>query len=162
MSITPLMANIKTVMRYLAKEPPQYFNKRMWTPTVLVDTSGDCYSYGDPYQDRSWTLGNVFFMPLHEIIEGSAFDKSARAAEERMAANCTRCKYFGACNGYPVAEDSGNYYELTPENVRRCVVEREVLEHIERRLRETGLVNAQGRFSALPNQAQIPEVAYSA
>lgn len=156
-SITPLVRDVKTVMRYLAKDSPRYFNKRSWTPTVLVDTSGDCYSYGDPYQDRNWTLGNLFRSPLRDIIEGPAFDKSARAAEERMAANCMKCKYFGACDGYPIAEDGGSYRELTPENVRRCVVERDVLEHIERRLRATGLVHSQQFLATQLEQGQPSE-----
>jgi uncharacterized protein len=152
LEVEPVDEAIRVVVDHLAGAPSRYFDKRAWTPTILVNTSGDCYSYGDPYGDPAFSLGNLFTTPLAEIMAGERMERSCRAAEERMAFNCTRCKYFGSCSGYPIAEDRSNCREVLQDGIRVCVVERALYAHIERRLREVGMVDADGRLH-LPVQA---------
>jgi uncharacterized protein len=66
-------------------------------------------------------------------------ERSFRAAEERLALNCTRCPYFGSCSGYPIVEEDNNAREVSASGVRICHVERQLHEHIEARLRGAGL-----------------------
>src|SRR5262249_11206412 len=81
-------------------------------------------------------------------------EKSIRALEARLAYNCTRCKYFGSCDGYPIAEDHSNCREVSPEGIRVCVLEKSLFGHIERRIREAGLVDDAGRLNVGPDEAR--------
>lgn len=65
-----------------------------------------------------------------------------------MAANCVGCPYFGSCSGYPIAEEHYNCLEKTPDGGRRCVVERGLFEHIERRVLTQGGFGVDGRFQS--------------
>jgi uncharacterized protein len=104
--ITPLNNYIQSVVHHLTEGvPPRYLDRRSFTPSILVNTNGDCYCSGDPYGDPEWTLGNLITTPLAEIVAGERMDKACRAAEARMALNCTRCKYFGSCSGFPIVEE---------------------------------------------------------
>lgn len=151
----PISDHIQVVLGYLAQNtPPRYFNKREWTPTLLVNTNGDCYNYGDPYGQPAWCLGNLFTTPLGDILTSENAEKSIRALEARLAYNCTRCKYFGSCDGYPIAEDHSNCREVSPEGVRVCVLEKSLFGHIERRIREAGLVDESGRLAVGAEQAR--------
>ena len=140
--ITPIHDYVLKVVRHLTPGlSKRYFNKRLWNPTVLVNTDGSCFSYGDPYGDPQWCLGNLFEQPISEIYEGEVFDRSCHAAEARMAANCTRCEYFGACDGYPIAEEQSNCRETGSGGVRACVFDRQILAHVEGRLRASGVLD---------------------
>jgi uncharacterized protein len=149
-AVDPTHEQVKLVVRHLAGgTAPVYYNKRAWTPVVLVNTNGDCYCYGDPYGEAEWCLGNLFRSSLAEIFASSAFDRSALAAEQRMALNCTSCKWFGSCSGYPIAEEHYNCLEGTPDGARRCVVEPALYDHIERRVRAIASRDEKGRLRAL-------------
>lgn len=61
-----------------------------------------------------------------------------------MAANCTTCPNFGACDGYSIAEEQTNCRELGESGVRACVFDRRVLAHVEQRLRTSGVFDGLG------------------
>lgn len=151
--ITPLQDHIAIATRYLTPGAgKRMFDKQSWNPTMLVDTQGDCYSYGDPYGDPEWSLGNLFRSSLAQIVTGEAFGRSVAMAEQRMAFNCTRCEFFGACDGYPIAEDQTNCREqdpALPEGLRHCVFERQLIGHAVERLRELGVGVGQGHLPVL-------------
>ncbi|MFI6639008.1 radical SAM protein [Streptomyces sp. NPDC050504] len=112
----------------------RYYNRRNWPWVVLVNTSGDCYTQGEPYGDPSWSIGNVFTTPLTEILAGGAFDRSAREAERRQAANCLSCPFYGYCDGLPVAEAERRGRDADDEGVQACTA-RPVIGHIASRMR---------------------------
>lgn len=143
--VTPIHDYIQRVVRHLTPGlRPRYFSKRAWNPTVLVNTDGSCFSYGDPYGDPDWCLGNLFESSIADIYAGEVFERSCRAAEARMAANCTTCPYFGSCDGYSIAEEQTNCRELGESGVRACVFDRRVLAHVEQRLRTSGVFDGLG------------------
>jgi uncharacterized protein len=158
LQVEPVDEAIRVVVDHLAGAPPRYFDKRAWTPTILVNTDGECYSLGDPYGDPAFSLGNLFTTPLTAIMAGERMERSCRVAEERMDLNCSRCKYFGSCSGYPIAEDRSSGREIRQDGIEVCVVVRGLHEHIERRLREAAMVGAHGRLH-LPVQTVARPVA---
>jgi len=134
--IDPVYSLAATALDHLAGRKVARFDKRRWLPVMLINTNGDCYSYGDPYGDPAWSLGNVLQTSLTEVFASEAFERSCAAADARMAANCTRCPYSASCSGYAIADEHYNCRETTPEGVRACVVEPAVFEHIVARLSE--------------------------
>jgi uncharacterized protein len=134
-TIEPLTEYLERAMRHLTGAPPRYYNRREWLDTILVDTTGDAYAFGDSYGQTESALGNLFTTPLSDLLRGPAFDRSARDAETRIAANCLGCELFGACTGNYVAEAEPAARTLDAAGLRTCVVERAVLTHITDRLR---------------------------
>ncbi|HYI00668.1 radical SAM protein [Hyalangium sp.] len=136
LKVYPTLEQIQTVLRFIkGNAAPVYYNKREWLPVLLVNTNGDCFTYGDPYEDPEWCVGNLFTTPLVDLFAGERFAKSALAAERRIAQNCLSCPYFGACSGYPIAEEHYNFKEKRPDGGRTCVVERNLFAYIEKRIR---------------------------
>ncbi|MCX4098521.1 radical SAM protein [Nocardia sp. alder85J] len=101
----PLDDYVRIAARYLAGEHgPRYRDRREWLPVMLVDTDGSCYTYGEPYGDRAWSIGNVFTEPFADLLAGPVFERCAVEAERRVARNCLSCPFFDACGGALVAE----------------------------------------------------------
>lgn len=115
---------------------PGYYERRTNESVVLVNTNGDLYSQGDAFvPGRAW--GNIFRSPMRDILQSDARKRSVLAAETRMARACVRCEYFGACDGFAVAEDNRHYRDTVgAQGGTACVVERGLYRHLERRLRE--------------------------
>jgi len=134
--IAPVTDQIRELLRSRAEGyEPVYYDRRAQETVVLVNTNGDLYGQADAYDTgRSW--GNIFCTPLAEILESPARHTSVLGAEARMASACLRCPYFGACNGFPVAENRRRYDDTIHDGQVECVVERGLFQHLERRLTE--------------------------
>jgi uncharacterized protein len=115
---------------------PIYYDRRTRERVLLVNTNGDLYSQGDAYQlGKAW--GNIFRSPMRDILQQAARHKSVLEAETRMARACVRCEYFGACDGFAIAEDNRHYRDTVGgDGDLECVVERGLYRHLERRLCE--------------------------
>lgn len=135
-TIAPITEYVDRAIRHLTGAPAQYYNRREWLDTILVDTTGDAYAFGDPYGERESALGNLFTAALPDLLRGPAFDRSVRTAETRIAANCVSCELFGACTGSYVAETEPSTRAIDQTTgLRACVIERAVITHIADRLR---------------------------
>ena len=146
--ILPLNGYLRSVAYGLTDGArPQYFNKRAWNPAFLVNLNGDLFHSADPYGHPDWVLGNIVTTQLSAIMASAHMEKSLRVADERMALNCTRCRFFGTCSGYPIVEEQTNREE-TAEGVRLCLVEKQTFEHIDLRLRANN-----GRMAASAQEA---------
>lgn len=139
-SIAPVTEHVRSVIRYLTPGMSSvFYSRREWETATMVNTSGDVFAYAEAY-DPDYCYGNIFTTPLRDLLASGNRERSLQASELRMAASCTKCPYFGACSGYDTAERA-NHFEDSPRwgDIRLCTVERGLLRHIERRLRETGL-----------------------
>ena len=141
--IAPITEQLGELLRSRAPGfQPVYYDRRSWETVVLINTNGDLYSQADAYDvERSW--GNIFRSPMAEILRSEARARSVLDAESRMATACLSCGYFGACNGFPIAEDNRRYADAIHGGRVACVVERGLFHHLERRLHE-----AEARFGA--------------
>jgi len=134
--VAPVTDQIRELLRSRAEGyEPVYYDRRTQESVVLVNTNGDLYGQADAYDTgRSW--GNIFHSSMAEILESPARQVSVLEAEARMASACLRCRYFGTCNGFPVAENRRRYEDTIHEGRVECVVERGLFQHLERRLTE--------------------------
>jgi uncharacterized protein len=134
--VAPFSQLLPRILARRGSGEPEYYNRRDWEEVVIVNTNGDLYADADAYAPgKAW--GNIFDHSLAELFAGAAWERSVRETEARLAAVCTRCEYFGACRGYAVAEDNREYTDELDEGGRaRCIVERGLCAHIERRIDE--------------------------
>jgi uncharacterized protein len=140
-TIQPLIDHIEQILyHYSPNSQPFFYDKAEWESIFLVNTNGEVYSYADAYSGLSH--GNIFTTSLEDLIKGEAHQQVVAAAKERMLATCSTCQYFGSCSGYPVAEGSGDYNELDERGAIRCIVTKGVLQHIEYRLKQAGIIES--------------------
>jgi uncharacterized protein len=139
-AITPVFEMVKDVLKFYDPQATCYFyDKREWEIVNLVNITGDVFGYADGYQiDRSY--GNIFTTPLAELYASSGHEQSILAAERRLEQTCVDCKFFGACSGYPIAEDGYEYHELDENGAIKCTVHKGMLQYIEYRLLEEGII----------------------
>jgi uncharacterized protein len=159
--VAPVTEHIKSLIRYLEPDPEvrTYYDKSTWCAVLLVNTNGDCFTVGDPYGEPDWVLGNLFTTPLGEIFAGEPFARSVRETERRIAANCLQCPFFGGCDGRRVGDERFSIYEYQ-DDLAVCTLDRAVLTHLERRFREGGLIDGNGRLAvAVPDDSPQPEFA---
>lgn len=131
---SPLDSYVPIAARYLSDGPrDRYYSRREWPLVTVVNTNGDCFTYGEPYGDPEWCLGNVFESPLAALYSGDVFQRCVDEAERRQALNCATCPYFGYCDGSLIAETEQNVRDQV-NGVLRCTA-RPVIDHIVSRLR---------------------------
>ncbi len=140
--ITPVMEMVRSVLDFYDPQAAcNFYDKREWESINLVNITGDMYGYADAYQiDRSY--GNLFTTPLAELYASSQHERSILAAEQRLEQTCVNCKFFGSCNGYPIAEDGYEYHELDENDAIKCIVNKGMLQYIEYRLLEEGIIES--------------------
>jgi uncharacterized protein len=135
-NIAPITEQLRELMRRrMPGYQPVYYDRRSQESVILINTNGDLYAQADAYDtERSW--GNIFRSSLQDILQTTPRERSVTEAETRMAATCLDCKYFGVCNGFPIAENNRQYADSTHGGKLACIVERGLFEHLERRLDE--------------------------
>jgi uncharacterized protein len=112
---------------------PAYVDRREWLPLILVNTDGECYTYGEGYGEAQWSIGNLFTTPLGVMLAGEAFERCAAAAEWRVAMNCLTCPFFQACGGRFVAETDQRDRDHDAHDSLTCMA-RPMIEYIAGRL----------------------------
>lgn len=139
--IVPVIEMVREVLNFYDPSIPcNFYDKREWEAINLVNITGDLYGYADAYEiDRSY--GNIFNTSLGELFGGEKHEQSILAAELRLEQTCNNCKFFGACGGYPIAENGYEYNELNPDGSINCVIHKGMLQYIEYRLIEEGILN---------------------
>lgn len=139
-TVQPIIEHIEQILRhYTPHAQPVFYDKREQELVYLVNTDGEVYSYADAYQGLSH--GNIFTTSLADLVAGKAHQTVIEQAESRMVATCSKCSYFGSCNGYPVAEGSLEYNEIDEVGAIRCVVTQGTLAHIEKRFKQAGIID---------------------
>jgi uncharacterized protein len=139
--ITPIREAIQQIVyHYSPNAPSVFYDKREWESIYLVNTDGEVYSYADAYDpDRSH--GNIFTTTLDRVIDNERHWQIVADAEHRIEQTCSDCPYFGSCSGYPMAEGSREYYPVDSRGALQCIVDRGILEYIDRRLRAVGTID---------------------
>ena len=159
--ITPVIEMVRDVLNFYDPQAAcQFYDKREWESINLVNITGDLYGYADAYQlERSY--GNLFTTPLMELYASPQHEHSIVSAERRLEQTCVDCKFFGACSGYPIAEDGYEYHELDEDGAIRCIVQKGMLQYIEYRLLEVGIIEGGAiDLSKLKNIDVEPEIAH--
>lgn len=150
--VEPLYTYTKDLIAALGGRKSVYYEKSEWESVYIVNTDGNLYSYADLFE-VSLSHGNLFDEPMHAIVNGARHRRAIAAAEARMAATCSDCRHYGrGCSGYPMAEES----TLRPDpgaegKSAACTREHGLLDHIERRLFELGVVSPSGELDRESN-----------
>jgi uncharacterized protein len=128
------------------------YDKSTWESIYIVNTDGNLYSYADAY-NRDLSHGNIFQHSLSELVLSPGHRRAIDAAEARMQSVCRQCRHFGrGCSGYPIAEESPNSGEITDGNKISCVKDQGILDYIQQRLCEMGIIDPiSGRVNLAPN-----------
>lgn len=143
----PIVNHIQQILHHYSPNlEPYYYDKRDWELVYLVNLTGDVYSYADAYNIEH-SHGNIFKDSMEKIVLGSNHQKVIQAAEKRMSSVCTFCPYFGSCSGYPVAEESILHNQYDEAGNILCVKERGILQYIELRLKQAGIIDATGKLN---------------
>ncbi|QIS11483.1 radical SAM protein [Nocardia arthritidis] len=101
----PLDGYVQFAAQHLAgAQRTEYCDRREWLPVLLVNTDGSCFTYGEPYGDPEWSIGNIFTEPFADMLAGPVFERCAVEAERRVARNCLSCPFFDVCGGSLVAD----------------------------------------------------------
>jgi uncharacterized protein len=140
--VEPLKRYVDQIVHAHTPGAPRFVHdKRKFEPVFFVDTDGNVYGYGDLYVP-DLCYGNVFTSPFEELLGSAGHERAAVLAEQRMAATCRSCRYFGSCDGYPLAEGAGR--RTRDGRADECIVELGMLSYLDRRLSELGLFDAGG------------------
>lgn len=161
--ISPIYEAIKQVVyHHTPNAPTSFYDKREWESIYIVDVDGEVYSYADAYV-ISHTHGNIFNQPLSALINSYQHQKVVEA-EERIQETCSKCKFYGSCSGYPVAEGNRQYNEINPDGSINCIVDKGIRQYIEYRLFEMGIIDLDTGYIKLdkfnPNHQSSPSLAY--
>lgn len=134
---------------YTPGSPRNVYDKREWESVLIVDTDGELYSYGDI--DPEFSHGNIFERPMEDCIGSTGHLRACEAARERVASACPDCRYFGSCDGGPMADDAGRQRtSVRAVGSSTCIVPRGMLEYLERRMIELGILDPAARAIRLP------------
>jgi len=138
--VEPIHRYIEQVLHYhTPNAPPSHYDKRAWEPIYIVDTDGDLYSYADDYVPES-CHGNLFRTPIRDLLRSPGHLHTIEAGEQRMEAVCNACRFYGSCDGYPMAEEAGRSKKYLGKALE-CVVAKGMLRYIERRFMELGVIH---------------------
>jgi uncharacterized protein len=132
--VAPIETYIASALAYLGKTNRGYYEKIVDESVFVVDINGDVTGY-ETYQ-HDHVYGNLFVEPFVEILNSAARARAAQKSAERVEKYCSKCTYFGACMGQPVAE--ANPFEEQWLAMEGCHVA-SVIEHIVHRIESAGL-----------------------
>jgi uncharacterized protein len=155
-AIEPIYSYTERVIWSLSTRETSHYDKSDWEYIYVVNTDGNLYSHSDLF-NISMSHGNLFEEPMHALVNGARHQAVIQAAQARMDASCSKCRHYGrACSGYPIAEESPARRDPKPggEPGAACTRERGILDHIERRLFELGIVGPNGKIDV--NSRQYP------
>jgi uncharacterized protein len=111
-------------------------------PVLGVDREGFVYGYEDIH-NRARSFGSVFAAPLDGLLNGPLHERLVEESIERMSKTCGGCKHFGrTCSGKPVAEGAQERWDRNPDGSIRCTVFSSLIDHVERRLSDAGLLSS--------------------
>jgi uncharacterized protein len=147
-AVEPICSYTERVIWSLSTRETSHYDKSDWEFIYIVNTDGNLYSYADIF-NISMSHGNLFEEPMSVLVNGARHQDVIRAAQLRMDASCFECRHYGrACSGYPIAEESPSRRDPRPggEPGAACTRERGILDHIERRLFELGIVGPNGKI----------------
>ena len=134
--VDPIDEYLDYAISFMSNKPKSYYDKLTHEAVYVVDVDGSVWGTADAY-DPEYRLGNLFEHNLDEILDSPARHRGAKEGNERMAAHCSGCPYFGHCPGHFVGDATAEQRRLLDDH--GCPV-RVVVDHIVRRLEKSDVV----------------------
>jgi uncharacterized protein len=133
-SVQPLEIYIENAVAHINEKSTHYFDRAIHESIFITNLNGETTGYLNYMGDEPY--GNLFEQTFEEILNSENRMKVAARSAERVEKYCTKCKYFGSCTGYPVAE--ANPMEERWLETNGCYVAM-IIAHIVDRLDRAGL-----------------------
>jgi uncharacterized protein len=147
--VEPVVTHIRAALLHLSRRfSPQLYQRDEWERYFIVDTDGATYSYSSIY-DSEQCYGNVFESPLGDLLASGGRRRSLEAAADRVREQCLECRYFGSCDGEPVAERLSEFPDMYETGKRKCIVEKGVISYVVEKLRRAKFLDQDGILAAL-------------
>jgi uncharacterized protein len=147
--VEPLGTYIRNALLFLScGSQPRYYRRDLSERFFIIDTDGSTYAYADVY-DPTYCYGNIFRSSMEELLSSAGRQRSLEQAYARVRDQCAHCRYYGACDGEPVAEKLNESPDLYRSGVRECIVEKRTTTYIIDKIRQAGLVDDAGCLVSL-------------
>jgi uncharacterized protein len=143
--VRPIEGYITNVLRRLDRGrcTLHKYDKLKAEVVYIVDTDGSLYSNADAY-DAQFLHGNIFEESLRCMKQSDNYLRAVAAAQGRMGATCTGCRFHGACSGYFMGEATPEERSHDEEGRLECGVAKPAQDYIEEILVNLGLVDEGG------------------
>jgi uncharacterized protein len=136
-TVAPLNEYVEDAIAFVNNKKTFYYDKKIDESIFIVDTDGSVH--GHEVYGTQHAYGNLFEQPFEEILCSESRRRTVARAALRMDNYCVKCKFFGACSGFPVAE--ANPMEEQWLLSSGCYVAK-ILDHIVDRLDKAGMGRA--------------------
>ncbi|MFZ5963477.1 radical SAM protein [Thalassococcus sp. BH17M4-6] len=147
--IEPISRYVEIAMRHITGKKAPPFNKRRAEKVVMIDTDGTVYSNANAYR-KGYAYGNVLTDSADKVHTSPGRARDVAEAEARVSKTCRTCPYFGACDGFFMAE-------ATPHEPQSdCALVRPTLDHITASLRRFGRLKERLALHDLPPVDDLP------
>lgn len=107
----------------------------------IVDTDGTVYASSDAYVP-GYAYGNIFSQNVDALLDSDGYRRT-RADRAARLETCRNCRFGAVCSGEYLGEATREQRQVGPDGQTRCPIARALHEHIDSRLRERGLVDAE-------------------
>ena len=84
---------------------PYRYDKFSMEHVFIIDTNGDIYTAGTAY-NKLFAYGNIFDDDMRSIVHSDGRKRACERSASLMSTACENCKFFGACPGYYIAEQT--------------------------------------------------------
>ena len=138
--VHPIQGYFEIALRTLRATDASYrlYTKQARELVYIVNTDGMLYSIADAY-DPALAHGNIFRQSLQDIVDSKAYQGVVAAANLRMRAACSSCKYLGDCSGFFMAEATEQQRRKDSEGRLSCAVVRPLLGYLRGLLTRLGI-----------------------
>lgn len=139
--VDPIENYINIALRFInsSTQTKEFYDKEFSDTVFIVNTNGDVYSTDEVYSSEL-SYGNIFISTFTEIINSNSYKQAINRSRQKVDSTCKKCKYFGLCNGYEMAEATNEILYNNKEGQLACGVVKPIVDYIVRRFKEENLI----------------------
>ena len=132
--VEPINTYIEQIIHYYTSDSyPSFYQKREGNSVYHINVDGNLFNYANFYR-HNFYYGNLLTTPLKDILCGFNYQQAVNATEKRTDDICKSCKFFGSCDGYPIAEAIPLNIQLDKTGNPECFIVKNVLGYLEEKL----------------------------
>lgn len=138
--VDPVENYINIALRFInsSTQTKEFYDKEFSDTVFIINTNGDVYSTDEVYSS-DLSYGNIFSNSFTEILNSNGYQQAISRSRYRVESTCKKCKYFGFCNGYEMAEATNEILFYNREGQLACGVVKPIIDYIVRRFNEENI-----------------------
>ena len=139
--VDPIDNYINIALRFInsSTQKREFYDKEFSDTVFIVNTNGDVYSTDEVYSSEL-SYGNIFTNTFTEILNSNGYKQAINRSRFKVDSTCKKCKYYGLCNGYEMAEATNEILYYNKEGHLKCSVVKPIVDYIVRRFKEENLI----------------------